>query len=98
MSDKVYEISSDPYLQMQMDRNEKINKRLTTTDIRLIGDKSTIAQIVQLLAYIRYAVQNNMKTEIRVPIGQYVVNTVLHFDVNGQQVPDLVAQSVSEIN
>ena len=75
-----------------------INSNLVETNIRFLGDKSTISQIVQLLAYIRHAVKYNDHLHIDVEIGKYVMNSPLAFDVNGQEIADLVPQSTAHIN
>lgn len=75
-----------------------VNKNLTDTQVRLFGDQTTIAQIVQLLAYIRHAIKYNMQAEIKVKIGNKVINTPLALDVNGQEIKDFVCQPEAEIN
>ena len=64
----------------------------------MIGDHLTICQIIQLLAYIRHAVQNNIKTDINVSIGNNVANAQLLFDVNGIAIDDLITKNSIEIN
>ena len=85
-------------LEKEIARNNLKNISLTETDIHMFGDRLVISQIVQLIAYIRHAVKNNLQTEIKVKIGNTVVNSELMFDVNGCQVPDLRVQSEAEIN
>lgn len=75
-----------------------VNKNLVETNIRFLGDKTTIAQIVQLLAYIRHAVKYNLQTEINVKIGHKIMNTPLAMDVNEQEISDYVTQPEAEIN
>lgn len=74
------------------------NSNLVETTVRLLGDRTIIAQIVQLLAYIRHGVRNNATSDIVVTFGGTVANPSLMMDVNGQQVPDLVTQSKMQIN
>lgn len=71
---------------------------ITDSQIKIIGDFTTICQIVKLLAYIRYAINNNEQTEFTVNIGKKLVNRKLMFDVNGSEVPDIISQKTIEIN
>lgn len=75
-----------------------INKNLVETTIRMLGDVTTISQVIELLAYIRHGVKNNLNTEIKVKIGKNIVNTPFAFDVNGQEIKDYILQSEIEIN
>ena len=47
---------------------DKYNSNLVETDVHLVGDKTVIGQVVQLLAYVRHAVRNNLKTKIEVDV------------------------------
>ena len=82
----------------QQQNVEIINQNLVETQIKILGDKTTISQVVQLLAYIRHAIKYNLNTHIDVQIGKYVMNTPFAMDVNGQEIQDLVTQSKAEIN
>lgn len=77
---------------------DETNHRLVETNVRFVGDKSTISQVVMLLAYIRHAVKNNLRKDINVEIGKYVANKELLFDVNGQEIDDFISQDFIEIN
>jgi len=74
------------------------NNNLVETTVRFLGDRTIIAEIVQLLAYIRHGVKNNVKGEIKVKLNGTVANPSLMMDVNGLQVPDLVIQEHMDIN
>lgn len=74
------------------------NNNLVETTIRFLGDRTIIAEIVQLLAYIRHGVKNNAVGSITVTLGGTVANPSLMMDVNGLQVPDLVMQDKIQIN
>lgn len=74
------------------------NNNLVETNVRLVGDKTVVAQVVQLIAYIRHAVRNNMDTSINVKIGNTVANVPFMMDVNGLDVPDLVTVENAQIN
>ena len=77
---------------------EETNARLVDTIVHFVGDKSTISQVVMLLAYVRYAVKNNLRKDIVVQIGKNVVNKELLFDVNNQEIDDYIAKDFIEIN
>ena len=77
---------------------DNYNNNLVETNVRLVGDKTVIAQVVQLLSYIRHAVQNNMKTKIEVDIPCTVANVQFMMDVNGMVVPDLVTVDKVQVN
>ena len=77
---------------------DKYNNNLVETNVRLMGDKTIVAQVVQLLSYIRHAVRNNLKTSINVDIPITVANASFMFDANGLEVPDLVTVEKTQIN
>ena len=77
---------------------DNYNNSLVETNVRLMGDKTVVAQVVQLLAYIRHAVRNNMKTKIEVDIPCTAANVPFMMDVNGMQVPDLVTVDKVKVN
>ena len=77
---------------------ETFNISLTEADVHMVGDRLVLAQIVQLLSYIRHAVKNNMKGAITLRFGQEVANAEFNFDANGFQVPDLIPQDEVQIN
>lgn len=68
------------------------------TEIKVIGDKTTICQVIQLLAYIRNSIRNNKRQDIKLIIGKNIENGKFLFDVNSQEIPDLKAQPTIEIN
>lgn len=71
---------------------------LTDSEVKLIGDFTTICQIVKLLAYIRNTINNDEQTEITVKVGGKMSGRKLLFDVNGTEVPDVISQKYIEIN
>lgn len=77
---------------------DNYNNNLVETNVRLIGDKTIVAQVLQLLAYIRHAIRNNMKTSIQVDIPITVANSQFMIDANGMQVPDLVTVDKVQVN
>jgi hypothetical protein len=78
--------------------NEQFNPNLVDTQIKIIGDRRPVNQVIKLLAYIRHAIKNNLQTEIKVKIGHNVVNSDFLFDVNNFEIPDLITQKTIEIN
>jgi hypothetical protein len=78
--------------------NNNFKSNLTETNIRLLGDKTTLCQIVLLLSYIRHAIKNNIKTSLNVKICEKVADGQLLFDVNGLEIPDMIIQDSVEIN
>lgn len=74
------------------------NNNLVETHVRLMGDKTIVAQTLQLLSYIRHAIRNNMKTSIQVDIPITVANAAFMLDANGIEVPDLVTVEKTQIN
>lgn len=74
------------------------NTNLVETTVRFLGDRTIIAQIVQLLAYVRNGLKNNAKGSIEVKLEQTIANPNFMMDVNGFEVPDLVMQDKIQIN
>ena len=79
-------------LQKQMRENQIKNFKIGNSEVRLIGDKIILVQVIKLLAYIRHAIQNGMKTNIDVKIGQRIANAEFTFDVNQLPIDDLITQ------
>ena len=77
---------------------DNYNNNLVETHVRLMGDKTVVAQVVQLLSYIRHAVRNNLKASIQVDINNTVANVPFMLDANGVEVPDLVTVSRAQVN
>ena len=77
---------------------DNYNNNLVETNVRLMGDKTVVAQVLQLLSYIRHAIRNNMKTTIEVDIAGTAANVPFMLDANGMQVPDLVTVNKVQVN
>jgi hypothetical protein len=97
------ELAANPEsnLEEQIQNNMLKNVTLADAEIKMFGDRTILAQIAQLIAYIRYAIKNNQQTEIKLLIGKSdntVADAEFMFDLNGCQVPDLVPQSEIFIN
>ena len=91
----------DDNLEEQIQNNMLRNVTLADAEMKMFGDRTILAQIAQLIAYIRYAVKNNQQTEIKLIINKSentVADAEFMFDLNGCQVPDLVPQSEVFIN
>jgi len=88
-------------LDEQARENSLKNVSLTEADLHMFGDRIVLAQVTQLLSYIRHAVKNNLSSEISLKIcasDGTVANAEFMFDVNGCQVPDCVTQPEWWIN
>jgi hypothetical protein len=97
------ELAANPEsnLEEQIQNNMLKNVTLADAEIKMFGDRTILAQIAQLIAYIRYAIKNNQQTEIKLLIcksDNTVADAEFMFDLNGCQVPDLVPQSEIFIN
>lgn len=68
------------------------------TDIKLIGDKGPITQIIILLAYIRHYLQNNESGEIKITIGKKMKTDFFAMQVNDQEIPGIFPEESIEIN
>lgn len=80
------------------DTENIFDPNLTNSIVRLIGDKYTICQVIELLAYIRHAIKNDMQCEINLKIGHKIAGGQFMFDVNQLEIPDYKTQSTFEIN
>ena len=65
---------------------------LVETDVHIIGDSQAISQVVLLLAYIRHALRNNLRTKIEVEVGKDIANVDFAFDVNQQEIKDYITK------
>jgi len=77
---------------------DKYNNSLVDTTVRLLGDKTIVAEVVQLISYIRHAVKNNIEKDIVVHIGNTVANVPFTFSVNEMAIPDLTTVDRMQIN
>ncbi len=73
-------------------------ERHCDTDIKIIGDKTTNTQVVMLLAFLRDAIQSNKETEIKVTVGKHMKNRFFAMQVNGEEIPQIIAEKEIEIN
>ena len=83
---------------MTQEQEQSIFWNKTETFIKLVGSQSTNTEIIALLAYIRNLINSGNSGEITVSVGKILANDVLNFDVNDQEIPDLVAQKTISIN
>lgn len=75
-----------------------IQSKLVESSIKVIGDKSTVCEVIQLLAYIRYAIKNKQQIKIEVNVGSKVNSDFFGFQVNEQEIKDYISQEYIEIN
>ena len=66
--------------------------------IQLVGDKSTLTDIVFLLAYVRDMIVNKQSGEIRVNVGKHLDSEYFGFTVNGEPVAKIKAEKFIDIN
>jgi len=83
---------------MTPEQEQNIFQNKTETFIKLVGSQSTNTEIIALLAYIRNLINSGNSGEITVSVGKILANDVLNFDVNDQEIPDLIAQKTISIN
>ena len=67
-------------------------------DISMFGDKTTLTQIVLLLSFLRYHIQNKTPGDIKVSVGKHLETDTFAFTVNGQEVPQVKPTGEIEIN
>ena len=67
-------------------------------DIHLFGEKTTLTQVVVLLAYIRDMIQNKTPGDIKISIGKNLDTDVFSFTVNDQEIAHIKATNELEIN
>ena len=67
-------------------------------NIDMFGDKTTLTQIVVLLSFLRWHIQNKEPGEIKVSVGKHLETETFSFSVNGQTIPQIVAEKEIEIN
>jgi hypothetical protein len=97
-NDFIDDNANNPLIFASKGELENYNNNLKQVDLRLFGDKTIIAQTIQLLSYIRHAIRNNLKIDMQLSIGNTIANPDFMFDANGIQVPDLVTQEKVQIN
>jgi hypothetical protein len=78
---------------------QKKSDNLVDAEIRMVGDKYTISQVVMLMSYIRHAIRTGEKKDIKVSIGKKKSSPdSFNFVVNNSDVDDLIPMDVAEIN
>lgn len=81
-----------------LNNNKRPYSQHFEADIRMFGDKTTLTQIVLLLAYIRYHIQSKMPGDIKISIGKHLETEAFSFSVNDQEVPQVIPEKELEIN
>ena len=78
---------------------QKKSDNLVDAEMRMVGDKYTISQVVMLLSYIRHAIRTGEKKDIKVSIGKKKSSPdSFNFVLNYSDVDDLIPMDVAEIN
>ena len=78
---------------------QKKSDNLVDAEMRMVGDKYTISQVVMLMSYIRHAIRTGEKKDIKVSIGKKKSSPdSFNFVVNNSDVDDLIPMDVAEIN
>lgn len=72
--------------------------KLVESDIKVIGDKSTVCQLTMLIAYIRHAIQTKQCHDITVRVGSKSNSDFFGFQVNNREIKDYITQNLIEIN
>lgn len=93
--------SEEADLDEQIRNNTIQNVTLADAEMKMFGDRTVLAQVAQLVAYIRHAVKSGEPTEIKVVVNKSdatVAGAEFMFDLNGCQVPDLVPQPEVFVN
>lgn len=67
-------------------------------DIWMLGDRSTILDVVLLLQYVRHAVMTGQPTDINVRIGHNVGGKKFDFTVNEELPDDMIPKNTIDIN
>lgn len=67
-------------------------------DIHLFGEKTTLTQVIVLLAYIRDMIQKKTPGDIKISIGKNLDTDVFSFTVNDQEIAHIKAKNELEIN
>lgn len=79
-------------------QNQQENKNLVECDIKLISDKQTACEVIQLLSYIRNVLRNKQKKDISLKVGYKTISDFFGFSVNGQEIKDYIAKDVAIVN
>lgn len=75
-----------------------INANLVETDIKLFGNVATVTQVIELLAYIRNAIQSQNEMSIRVNINKNLRDPNFSFYVNDREILNRKAQPSIDID
>ena len=93
MTDYIDDLSN-----FNVNNNKRPYSQHFEANIDMFGDKTTLTQIVLLLDYIRYYIQNKTSGEIKVSIGNTLETEAFTFTVNGQEVAQIKPRESLEIN
>ena len=65
--------------------------------VKMFGDKTTLTQVVLLLACIRYYIENKIPGEIKVSVGKNLDTEAFTFSVNGEEIQHIKPESKIEL-
>ncbi len=68
------------------------------SDITMVGDLSTIREVVILLSFIRNIIDEGREADISVKVGHNIKSGSFNFALNNQEVPDIRAREQISIN
>ena len=68
------------------------------SDITMVGDLSTIREVVILLSFIRNIIDEGREADISVKVGHNIKSGSFNFALNNQEVPDIRAKEQISIN
>ena len=81
-----------------MDGPSRVLMTKFETDIKLVGDMSTIREIIILLSYIRNIIDEGRSQDIVVSVGKNIKTEAFGMDVNGMEIPDIKSKGLAVIN
>lgn len=98
--DEEENISNDFYIdeEEQKIKEERGYSQHFGIDVKLFGERTTLTQVVILLAFLRDLIQKKEQGEIKISVGKHLETDVFSFTVNDQEVPHVKAQKEMEIN
>ena len=80
-----------------MDRMER-SRNSRESEVRLVGDRNVLIQVIMLLAYVRDAIRRNEPSEIKVEIGKSIQNGEFDFLLDNERVDDVRMAESIQIN
>lgn len=81
-----------------MDIQNRVLATKYETEIKLVGDMSTIREIVILLSYIRNILDEGRSQDIVVSVGKNIKAEAFGMAVNNMEIPDIKSKDTATIN